>query len=153
MSKEQSERFASLLEKYNEWKKLRKLSSQRGAEIQKNLLPLLLRFYDLFPVQLSDAKFDGLVTVGDFYTILCTALKIEPISHPEKEKGVVREPCKAKVQADMSVWAREYQAWRVSEWTPEDVWATLVATIVEVYKPDASLVISPDTVFQMPSRD
>lgn len=153
MSKEQSERFAILLEKYLEWKKLRNLSSKRGAAARRDLLPLLLRFYNLFPVELSDAKFDGLVTVGDLYEVLCMALRIEPHSHPETEKGVVREPCKARRQADMSVWAREYQAWRESAWTAEDVWATLVSTIVETYKPDPSIVIRPDTILRRPGGD
>jgi hypothetical protein len=146
MSEEQSERFTNLLRKYSEWKKLQNLSSKRGAVVRQHLLPLLLRFHTLFPIRLSDAKFDGLVTVGDLYAVLCTALKVEPHSHPENEKGLVREPCKARPQADMSVWAREYGAWREAAWTPEDVWATLVSTIVEVYKLDASFEVTPGTI-------
>jgi len=153
MSGEQSERFARLLEKYTEWKRLRSLSSKRGAAVRRDLLPLLLRFYKLFPVELSDGKFDGLVTVGDLYTVLCTALKLEPHSQPEGQKGVVREPCRAMPQADMSVWAQEYNAWREFAWTPEDVWATLISTIVEVYKLDASFVIAPETILRQPSAD
>jgi hypothetical protein len=80
MSREQSERFARLLEEYNQWKRLRRESSQRGAAVRRDLLRLLLRFYNLFPVKLSDAKFDGLVTVGDLYAVLCRALKLEPSS-------------------------------------------------------------------------
>jgi len=120
MSSEQSERFVSLLEKYTEWKKLRRLSSKRGAAVRRDLCPLLRRFYDLFPVRLSDAKFDGLVTVGDLYTLLCKALKLEPHSQPERQKGVAREPRRPTLpQADMSAWAREYNALRRFAWTPE----------------------------------
>ncbi len=151
MSKEQSERFAILLEKYTEWKKLRKLSSERGAAVRRELWPLLSHFYHLFPVSLADHKFDSLVTVGDLYEVLCRALKVEPHSHPEREKGVVREPCKARPQADMSVWAREYHAWRESAWSAEDVWATLISTIVEIYELDGSFVIGPETILQKPS--
>jgi hypothetical protein len=152
MSKEQSERFAVFLDKYTEWKKLRNLSSKRGAAVRRDLLPLLLRFHNLFPVQLSDAKFDGLATVGDLYAILCTALKVEPLRQPKCQEGVVRKPCQARPQADMTVWAREYGAWRESEWTPEDIWATLVATIAQVYKTDASFVIGPTTILRQPGE-
>lgn len=150
MSGEQAERFALLLAKYNEWKKLRVLSKQRGAAIRRFLWPLLRRFYKLFPVKLSDAKFDGLVTVGDLYAIVCKALKIEPHSQPEKDKGVVREPCRAVAQADMSIWAREYSAWRDAKWTPEDVWTTLVSTIADAYELNPSFEITPQTVLREP---
>jgi hypothetical protein len=134
MSREQSERFARLLEKYTEWKRLRRQSSERGAAARRDLWPLLRRFYRIFPVKLSDAKFDGLVTVGDLYNVLCTALKVVPQCPSERSKGVVREPCRAIPQADMSVWAREYNAWRQYAWSPEDVWATLVSIVADVYK-------------------
>jgi len=149
MSGEQSERFAWLVERHTEWKKLRSLKSMRGASVRQYLGPLLLRFYHVFPVKLSDGKFDELATVGDLYAVLCAALKIEPLSKPNRQNGVVREPCKARPQADMSIWAREYNVWRESSWTPEDVWATLVSLIVDVYKLDASFVVTPETIFQM----
>ncbi len=103
MSGEQSERFARLLERYTEWKRLRSQSSKRGADVRRDLLPLLLRFYNLFPVKLSDGKFDGLVTVGDLYAVLCTALKLEPHSQPEKQKGVVRKPRRATLPSGRQV--------------------------------------------------
>lgn len=143
---EQAERFARVLEKYTEWKNLRNVRSQRGAAVRGNLLTLLLRFHNLFPVKLSDAKFDGVVTAGDLYAVLCKALKIEPQIPSDSKLGVVREPCRAVVQADMSVWAREYGAWRQSVWTPEDVWATLVWNIADAYGLDPTAVIAPDTI-------
>jgi hypothetical protein len=150
MSAEQSERFATLLEKHAEWKKLRGLSAKRGAAVRRDLWPLLLRSHKLFPVKLADCKFDGLVTVGDLYNVLCTALKLEPC-RTKRPKGVVRAPCRANVQADMSSRAREYIDWRQYTWTAEDVWATLVSTIIEVYKLDASFLISPETVLRQPN--
>ena len=153
MSGEQAERFAAIMARYVEWKRLRNLSSERGAAVIRDILPLLLRFNGLFPVSLSANKFDGLVTVGDLYKVLCAALKIEPHSQPDRQEGVVRKACKPVPQKDMSVWSREYSAWRESKWTPEDVWATLVSTIVEVYKPDASFVIVPGTALRKPSAD
>jgi dephospho-CoA kinase len=153
MSAEQSERFARLVERYTEWKRLRSLSSQRGAAVRRDLHPLLLRFYEFFPVKLSDGKLDALVTVGDLYNALCTALKLEPHRQPENQKGVAREPQRASPQVDASLQAREYIAWRHYAWTPEDVWATLVSPIVEVYQLDASFVIAPETILRQPSGD
>jgi hypothetical protein len=153
MSEEQSERFARVLEKYTEWKRLRNLSSTRGAKVRRDLWPLLQRFFQLFPVSLSDHNFDGLETVGDLYSILCKALKAEPQSQPEIQKGVVREPCRAVRQADMSAWAKEYSAWRDCAWTPEDVWAILASTITEAYKLDASFVITPATILRKPGQE
>jgi len=145
---EQSERFARLWEKYTEWKRLRNLSSKRGAAVRRDLLPLLVRFHRLFPVRLSDAKFDGLFTAGDLYNVLCCALKLDPHSQPAGLKGVVREPRRDIPLTDMSVWAREYDTWRHSSWTPGDVWATLVSTIAEVYQLDGSYAITPETVLR-----
>jgi hypothetical protein len=153
MSVEQSERFARFVEKYTEWKRLRVLSAKRGAAVRRDLLPLLVRFCRLFPVKLSDAKFDGLVTVGDLYNVLCTALKLEPHSQPETQKGVVREPRRAVPQGDTLACAGEYTAWRQYAWTPEDVWATLVSTIAEVYKLDSSFAISSETILWQPSGE
>jgi hypothetical protein len=50
----------------------------RGAAVRHELWPLLRHFYGLFPITLSDAKFDGLRTVGDLYAVLCRALKLKP---------------------------------------------------------------------------
>ncbi len=146
ISGEQSERFAKVLERYTEWKKLQNLSSKRGGAVRRDIITILLRFYNLFPVKLSDAKFDGVVTVSDLYAVLCKALRIEPQSPSDKHMGVVREPCQAVVQADMSTWARQYGAWRESAWTPEDVWATLVWNIVDAYRLGPTVVIAPETI-------
>jgi hypothetical protein len=148
MSGEQTARFRNLLEKYTVWKQLRNLSSKRGAAVKRDLWPIVRHFHKLFPVKLPNLKFDGVVTAGDLYAILCMALKLEPLGEPNKEKGAVREPCRPVPQADMSVWARKYNAWKSSPWTPEDVWATLVLIIVTAYKLDASLVVSPNTVLR-----
>lgn len=153
MSGEQAERFAILLQKYTEWKRRRDLSARRGAIVRRNLLPLLLRFHKLFPVKLSDGNFDGLVTVGDLYAVLCTVLKLETHSEPETLHGVVRGPCRAAPQADMTAWAMEYRAWRESAWTQGDVWATLVSIITEVYRLDDAVAITPGTMFPKPSEE
>jgi hypothetical protein len=117
MSGEQAERFKTLFENYNEWKKLRTLSSQRGAAVRHELWPVIRRFHNLFPVRIADFRFDGVATVGDLYALLCTALKVEPLTDPDNDKGTVRQPCRVLPQADMSIWAREFGAWREAAWT------------------------------------
>jgi hypothetical protein len=153
VSREQAERFKTLFENYNEWKRLRILSSERGAAVRRELWPVIRRFHNLFPVKIANFRFDGVATVGDLYTLLCTALKVEPLTGPEKDNGTVRQPCRAVPQADMSIWAREYGAWRSAIWTPEDLWATLVFNIVDGYRLDPSFVISPETILRLPSEE
>jgi hypothetical protein len=98
-------------------------------------------------------KFDGLVTVGDLYRILCEALRLEPHSQPAGTKGVVRDPREPVLQSDMSAWARERRAWREFPWTPEDVWATLVSKIVEVYRLDSFCAVTPEMLLRDPSGE
>lgn len=151
MSGRQAERFARLLQTYLEWRKARNLSSQRGAAVRRDLVSLLLRFYKLFPVKLADSKFDGLVTVGDLYNLLCNALKIDPVQ-PREGVGTVREPYEMALGAGVSAWAKEYSAWRDRSWAAEDVWATLVSTIRDAYQIDPSAVIGPETILRDPAK-
>ena len=53
----------------------------------------------------------------------------------------------------MTAWARGYHEWRVSVWKPEDVWATLVAAIKDVYHLEESLEIRPETVLRESAKD
>jgi hypothetical protein len=138
MSREQAERFKTVFERYNEWKRLRILSSERGAAVRHELWPVIRRFHNLFPVNIADFRFDGIATVGNLYTLLCAALKLEPLIRPDKDNGTVRQPCRAVPQADMSMLAREFGAWRGAVWTAEGVWATLVSNIVDGYGLDPS---------------
>jgi len=153
MSREQSERFKALLENYNEWRILRNLSSERGAAVRNELWLVIRRLHNLFPVQIADFKFDGVATAGDLYTLLCTSLKVEALADPDTSLGTVRSPCCAVPQKDMSIWAREYGAWRSAVWTPEDVWATLVSNVVDGYGLDPSFVIFPKTVLRLLSEE
>jgi hypothetical protein len=150
MSEQQSDRYRLLAEKYSEWKKLRRESAERGAAVAQELWPLRRRFHNLFPIKIANHKFDGLVTVGDLYRLLCSALKVEPLVDPETHEGKVRSPCRAIPDIDMATWAREYGAWRESAWPPEDVWATLESIIRDVYGLDAAFEVSPDTVLRLP---
>ncbi len=99
-----------------EWKRTRDLSAKRGAIVRRDLCALLLRFHDLFPfkpVRLADGKFDGLVTVGDLYVLVCNALKIQPSSSPETLKGVARQPRQRTTPSkDPDYWTKYRTAWR-----------------------------------------
>lgn len=53
----------------------------------------------------------------------------------------------------MSVWAREYGAWRSRSWSPDDVWATLVSLIRDVYGLEANCQITSETVLREPARE
>ena len=147
-SGQQSERFRSLLERYEQWRSARKGSSERGKAIVHELWPLLRRFYHLFPVQIAHHKYDGLVTVGDLYRILCDALKVEPLIDPGA--GHVRPPCRAVVGKDMVAWAEVYGSWRRAAWSADDIWATLESLIRDVYSLEPSYEVSTETALREP---
>jgi hypothetical protein len=148
MSDQHSERFRDLLERYTQWRNLRKRSSERGAAIANELWPLLRRFHDLFPVRIADHRYDGLVTVGDLYRILCQALKVEPLADPDQRRGEVRALCRAVPRKDMVAWAREYDRWRRAAWSEDDVWATLVSLIRDVYGLGPTFEVSVETALR-----
>jgi len=98
-------------------------------------------------MRLSDAKFDGVVTVGDLYGVLCRALKISPLVAPTAQTGIVRMPQRPTLsRGNTSAWSREYRDWPEFPWTPEDVWATLVSIIVDVNQLGESPAITPETI-------
>jgi hypothetical protein len=152
---EQAERFSVLLQRYREWKELRRLSSERGAAIRRNLWPLVQRFSDLFPVRLDDLRYDGVVTVGDLYRAICAAMKIGPLVDFECAYGTARRPYRPSFKrgGDLTAWARGYREWQESVWTPEDIWATLVAAIKDVYHLDESFMIDSETGLRESARD
>ena len=152
LSGEQAERFAQLLDKYTQWKLLRRQSSMRGANVRVELWPLLRRFHGVFPVTLSDSKFDGVLTVGDLYRVLCRAMRITPLAEPILQTGTVRTPSRPLPKGDMSAWFREYNEWRQFPWTPEDMWATLVSILVDVYEFGDSSAITPQTILPKRTR-
>jgi hypothetical protein len=134
MGVEHAARFAALLERIREWKAVRQGQSERGRSVRTNLMTLLSRCGDIFRVYLPDGKLDGLVTVGDLYALLCAELKIEAKDKPDERSG--------------RVWP--YQpAWDHTsrQWSAEDVWTTLVATIREVHRLDVSSHLDRETIF------
>jgi hypothetical protein len=153
MSVDQAERYAQIAENYAEWRKFSTERSARGAAVRRHISAILRHFYTRFPARLPDYKFDGIETVGDLYRILCTALKIEPDPQPDRPGGVARGPFTlTTLQAGVEVWSREYNSWRRSKWPPGDVWATLVAIIIEGYGLGSSTVIGPETVLYKPLK-
>lgn len=146
MTGEHAERFKLLLMNYNEWKQRQRLSAERGSAVIHKLWPLVRRTYDRFPVSLPAAKFDGVRTVGDFYNMLCRALKVEPLADPDKHKGTARER-RPIPRGDREAWARDFRQWTEFAWKAEDVWATLVSLIAETYGADSSSAVLPSTPF------
>lgn len=146
MSADQLERFKTIRQRYDEWRKLRKESSERGASVVRAILPLRTRFYDLFSASIADHKFDGVKTVRDLYKVLCGVLKIEPLEFPESVHGKAHKPFAMSFRNNETEWSKHYRSWREKRWRPEDVWETLIETIREVYKVDPSLSIFPEAV-------
>jgi len=155
MSAEQSKRLALLLARYGEWKHQRNISKKRGQNVLRDLSPLLVRLYGHFSLShLLDSDFDGLMTVGDLYALLCRKLKIEPSPIPEDTVGSARkphQPFKHPVGAP-EYWAA-YRAWREFPWTPEDVWATLIAEIRDLYKLEPTIEIGTSTILRNPNSE
>jgi hypothetical protein len=151
VSGEQAERLARLVDEYSEWRRLRRESSIRGAAVRQNLWPLLQRFDAVFAVRIPDHRLDGMATVGDLYGVLCGALKIQPAVGPQLRNGSAKYPRRPGApRGDKMEWAREYMAWRQYPWTPEDVWATLVAKMRDAYKLDHSIAVVPETLLCVP---
>jgi hypothetical protein len=148
MSGEQAERFRDLLKRYTEWRNQRKRSSERSAAIAHELWPLLRRFHSLFPVRIVHHKYDGLGTVADLYRILCDALKVEPLADPDARRGEVRSLCRSVPGKDMAAWALEYDLCRRATWSVDDVWATLVSLIRDVYCLEPTFEVSVESVLR-----
>jgi len=139
---EQAERRDLLIAKYAEWRERRRQSSIRGAKRKEKFVPLVLQLHHVFPVTLSDEKFDGMSTVGDLYRTLCDALKVEPQDSPEKLCGRAHPPNDSRRKGDMAAKAKEKLAWRGVTWTAGEIWVTLAATIADVYLVDQSAISS-----------
>ena len=151
-SPEQAERFRVLFERYAAWKEESALAEKRGYAILLELRPITRRFHGLFPVRIRHVRYDGVVTVGDLYSILCRALKIEPLVEPQRSSGKVRAPRRLipKSGEDHMAFRREYSQWYSSPWPPQDVWATLVANLIEAYGVDPSFEFAPSV--RLPHR-
>jgi hypothetical protein len=147
MNEEQASRFITLLERHSEWKANRDAKTKRGLRVRNNLSTLFLRFERLFPVYLRDSELDGIRTVGDLYGALCRELKLEPLKKPEAHDGKTRGPYSpGKFMRFPSLELHKSEAHRLSNWDAADVWATLVATIRDVYGVGEELVIGAQTV-------
>ena len=79
---------------------------------------LILRCEEVFEVEIPDSKLEEVRTVGEYYNLICNALNLTPIADPTPDTGTDRL-------------ARGILNLAVVHWNPEDVWATLVAVIVD----------------------
>jgi len=156
MSREQAERLTDVRARYKEYRRLRRIKSDRGNAVSRALWPLFGRFNELFPawtIRFSDnAEFADVLTVGDLYAVLCAVMKLE-VHNPPGNWGTVKEPVNRLGTNDFEAYWRAETAWRESVWTPEDVWATLVATIRDVYQLENSFAVTPETALLKPGQE
>jgi hypothetical protein len=147
MNEEQASRFIALLECYSEWKANRDAKTTRGLKVRNNLSTLFLRFERLFPVYFRDSELDGIDTVGKLYGALCHKLELEPLKNPEVHDGKARKPYSpGKFMRFPSLDLHKSEVHRQSSWNAADVWATLVASIREVYALGEEFSISAKTI-------
>lgn len=147
MNEEQASRFIALLERHSEWKTNRDAKARRGTKVRNNLSTLFVRFERLFPIHFLDSDLDGINTVGDLYGTLCRKLKLEPLKKPEVNDGKARKPYSpGKLVRFPSIGLYLSETHMLSSWNAADGWATLVATIRDVYGVGEELVIGAQTV-------
>jgi hypothetical protein len=79
---------------------------------------LVMRCEEVFAVDLPDHKLSNIRTVGNLYVLICDELKLTPSENPKQDTGTNRLP-----RGTLNLTA--------IHWTPEDVWATLVAIFVD----------------------
>lgn len=147
MNEEQASRFIALLERHSEWKTSRDAKAKRGLKVRNNLSTLFVRFERLFPVYFQNSELDEINTVGDLYGALCRKLKLEPLRDPEVHGGKARKPYSpGKFVRFPSNELHKSEAHMLSSWNAADVWATLVATIHEVYALGEEFSVGTETV-------
>ncbi len=152
MNAEQASRFIALLERYSEWKENRAAKERRGLVVRNHLSTLFLRFDRLFPISFRDSDLDGVNTVGDLYRAVCLALKIEPLEKPEAATGKARRPYSpGRLARFPSLELHKSEYHRKRSWNAADVWATLVATIREVYTLGERIPIEAKTILPIPT--
>lgn len=146
MDEEQASRFIALLERHSEWKANRDARTKRGLKVRNNLSALFLRFDRLFPVYFRDSELDGIDTIGKLYCALCHKLELEPLKNPEVHDGKARKPYSpGRFVRFPSIELHKSEAHRRSSWSAADVWATLAATIREVYALGEEFFIRTET--------
>jgi hypothetical protein len=146
MSEEQAARFIALLERYSAWKANRAAKATRGSRVRNNLSTLFLRFERLFPAHFQDTDLEGVNTVGDLYCTICLAMKIEALKEPEAGDGKARKPYSpGKFLRFPSLELHKSEAHARSSWNAADVWATLLATIREVYALGGEFPLTAET--------
>jgi hypothetical protein len=146
MNEEQASRFIALLERYSEWKTKRDASRRRGAKVRDNLWTLFLRLARLFLVEFRDSELDGIENVGKLYDTLCHKLELEPLKNPAAHHGEARKAYSpGKFVRFPILELHESDAHYRESWNAADVWATLVATILEVYALGEEFSIGTET--------
>lgn len=79
---------------------------------------LIMRCEEVFAIDIADEDAGQVQTVGDLYRLICRNLTLAPCERPTAGTGFRRL-------------SQPVLNPSLKPWTPEDVWATLVATIVD----------------------
>jgi hypothetical protein len=92
---------------------------------------LILRAEDFYVMTIGDEEAAAVRTVGDFYKVICAKLDVSPLENPltsdslpvvsEKEWGFLFLRKRAPLPAPPGV----------LPWTPQSVWDSLVALVVD----------------------
>lgn len=152
MNEEQASRFIALLERISEWKADREARAKRGMKVRNDLSTLFVRFERLFPAIFWEPQLDGIDTAGKLYRALCRKLDLEPLKDPSAHDGNARKPFSpGSLVRFPSLELHKSERHRKSSWNAADVWATLVATIREVYVLGEEFSIGPETALPINS--
>ncbi len=92
-----------------------------------DIVEVVMRCEETFAITLLDEKMERVQTVGDLYFYICEALAIAPLDHPAQPTGPLR-----------LYLARPGPI--PKNWTPENVWATLVAVVTDQLQVDEAEV-------------
>jgi acyl carrier protein len=99
-----------------------------------DVVELVMQTEEVFGISLPTHKLERMQTVGDLYTLVCTELALTPRPPPPPDTGYVHPFRKSSKPLKI-------------QWTPEDVWATLVAIIIDQLQVDREEVLY-DAYFQ-----
>jgi len=94
-----------------------------------DIVELVMRCEEVFEIELREEDMERVRMVGDLYTAICKELKLTPLPNPTTAGGQERIS-----RASLNP--------HPVAWTPEDVWATLRASVVDQLRVNEEDVVS-----------
>jgi hypothetical protein len=95
-----------------------------------DVVEIVLRTEEFFVIHIEDDEAASVRTVGDFYNLICAKLDVPPLQNPVTPANLPKVTEKEKVflflQKQMPLPAPP----EVLPWSPQSVWDSLVALIV-----------------------